>query len=251
MKVWHEQDTFWEKWAAVLFPESRWEKTPEEVTNIISLLKISSGAFVLDLGCGPGRHSLEIARRGFSIIGVDRTKTYLEKARKQAETEALKVEFIQEDMRSFCKPDTFDVAINLFTSFGYFEDIRDDKKVIKNVYSSLKNKGVFLIDIMGKEVLARIFLERNWYKVNDIIVLEERKVCKNWGWIENRWIMIKDGKVEECKISHRLYSAVELTELLNSCGFNAIDLYGDLTGAPYDHTAKRLVLVAHKGKEKI
>jgi SAM-dependent methyltransferase len=251
MKVWHEQDTFWEKWAPVLFPESRWEKTPEEVTNIISLLKMSKGDFVLDLCCGSGRHSLELARRGFPIIGVDRTKTYLEKARKQAETEALKVEFIQEDMRSFCKPDTFDVAINLFTSFGYFEDIKDDKKVITNVYSSLKNKGVFLIDIMGKEVLARIFLERNWYKVNDIIVLEERKVYKNWGWIENRWIMIKDGKVEECKISHRLYSAVELTELLNSCGFNAIDLYGDLTGAPYDHTAKRLVLVAHKGKEKI
>jgi hypothetical protein len=103
---------------------------------------------------------------------------------------------------------------------------------------------------MGKEVIARIFRERDWHEVNGTIVLEERKVCRNWSWMENRWIMIKDGKMEEYKISHRLYSAAELTALLNDCGFNAIDVYGDLTGAPYDHTAKRLVLVAHKGKEK-
>jgi len=250
MKVWHEQDNFWAKWAPILFPKQRWEKTQEEVTNIVSLLKIDPGASILDLCCGPGRHSLELARHGFSVTGVDRTKSYLEKARKQAETEGLKVEFIQEDMRNFCKPNTFDVAINLFTSFGYFEDIKDDKKVITNVHHSLKNKGVFLIDIMGKEVLARVFCERNWHEVDNNIVLEERKICKNWSWIDNRWILVKDGEKEEYKISHRIYSAVELTALLNECGFNPIDVYGDLTGEPYDHTAKRLILVAHKGKDK-
>jgi len=250
MKAWYEEDSFWEKWAPVLFHEERWEKTPEEVTNIISLLKINPGASVLDLCCGPGRHSLELARRGFSVVGVDRTQAYLEKARKQAKVERLKAKFIQEDMRSFCRPNTFDVVVNLFSSFGYFEDIKDDKQVITNVYRSLKNKGVFLIETMGKEVLARIFCERDWRRVNDIIVLQERKVCRNWSWIENRWIMIKDGKMEECKISHRLYSAVELTALLNECGFNAVDVYGDLTGAPYDYTAKRLVIIAYKGEGK-
>jgi len=250
MKAWYGQDTFWEKWGPILFHQRRWEKAQEEVTNIISLLKVSPGASVLDLCCGPGRHSLELARRGFSVIGVDRTKTYLEKARRKAEIEGLKVEFIQGDMRSFCKPNTFDAVINFFTSFGYFEDMKDDKQVIINVYRSLKNGGVFLVDIMGKEILARIFRERDWHEVNDTIVLEERKVCRNWTWIENRWIMIKDGKIEEYKISHRLYSAAELTALLNDCGFNAIDVYGDLTGALYDHTAKRLILVAHKGEEK-
>ena len=250
MNAWHEQDTFWMKWAPVLFHERRLEKAQEEVANIISLLNISPAASVLDLCCGPGRHSLQLARHGFSVTGVDRTKTYLEKARKQAEIEGLEVEFIQEDMRGFCKPNTFDVAINLFTSFGYFEDINDDRKVITNVYRSLKERGVFLIDILGKEVLARIFRERDWHEVNNIIVLEERKVCRNWGWIENRWIMIKDGKMEEYKISHRLYSATELTALLNDCGFSATDVYGDLTGAPYDHAATRLVLVAHKGKKE-
>ncbi len=248
MNAWHEQDAFWEKWAPIMFHERRWEKTAEEVANIISLLNIGEATSVLDLCCGPGRHSLELARQGFSVTAVDRTKMYLERARKQAETEGLKIEFIQDDMRQFCRPSAFDVAINLFTSFGYFEDTNDDKQVAANVYHSLKEKGVFLIDIMGKEVLARIFRERDWYELDNTMVLEERKVCANWSWIENRWLMIKDGKMDEWKVSHRLYSATELAALLSDCGFKAIDVYGDLTGTPYDHTAKRLVLVAHKGE---
>ena len=248
MNAWHEQDAFWEKWAPIIFHERRWEKTAEEVANIISLLNIGEATSVLDLCCGPGRHSLELARQGFSVTAVDRTKMYLERARKQAETEGLKIEFIQDDMRQFCRPSAFDVAINLFTSIGYFEDTNDDKQVAANVYHSLKEKGVFLIDIMGKEVLARIFRERDWYELDNTMVLEERKVCANWSWIENRWLMIKDGKMDEWKVSHRLYSATELAALLSDCGFKAIDVYGDLTGTPYDHTAKRLVLVAHKGK---
>ena len=190
---------------------------------------------------------MQLARTGFSVTGVDRTRTYLQKARKQAEKEGLNVRFIRDDMRHFCRPNTFDAAINVFTSFGYFEDMAEDKKVIANVYRSLKDNGVFLIDTMGKEVLARIFRERDWYEVNDILVLEERNVCRNWSWIENRWITIKDGEIEQSKLSHRVYSAAELATLLCDCGFKAIDVYGDLAGAPYDHTAKRLVVVAHKG----
>ena len=250
MEAWHEQDAFWVKWAPVIFDERRWEQTQEEVTNIVSLLGISPGSSILDLGCGPGRHSLELARRGFSVVGLDRTRTYLEKARKRADIEGLNVEFIQDDMRSFCKPKAFNVVVSFFTSFGYFEDAADDRKVVTNVYQSLKDQGVFLIDIMGKEILARRFRERGWHQLDDITVLQERRVCRDWSWIENRWIMIKDGEREEHTVSHRIYSAVELVALLTGCGFDATDVYGDLAGAPYDHVAKRLIIVAHKGNDR-
>jgi SAM-dependent methyltransferase len=250
MKAWHEEDAFWTKWAPFMFHERRWEQAQEEVAHIISLLKVSPGASILDLCCGPGRHSLQLARAGFSVTGVDRTKTYLAKARKQAKKEGLNIEFIRDDMRSFCRPNAFDVAINLYTSFGYFEDVKDDKKTATNVSRSLKDNGVFLMQLMGKEILARTFRERDWYEVNNVLVLQERKVSRNWSWMENRWIMVKDGKTEESRLSHRLYSAAELTALLRDCGFSSIDVYGDLTGTPYDHTAKMLVIAAHKGKEK-
>jgi len=219
---WHEQDAFWETTAPIIFTKQRWANTPAEVENVISLLDIKPGIHILDLGCGVGRHSLELARRGFKVTGVDRTKLYLEQASEKAAQEGLNIEFIQEDMRTFCQPDTFDAVINLFTSFGYFEDSEDDRKVAMNVYQSLKPGGVFLLETHGKES------------------------PNNWSWMENRWIIIKDNKRTEFKVTHRLYAATELASLLTGCGFKHVDTYGNLSRSPYDHTARRMVTAAYK-----
>ncbi|MDY6918167.1 MAG: class I SAM-dependent methyltransferase [Chloroflexota bacterium] len=247
MEAWHEQDEFWAKWAPYLFPEGRWEQTDSEVTSLVSLLGIAPGDSILDLCCGPGRHSLELARRGFSVTGVDRTESYLEQARGRAAGEGLGAEFIGDDMRTFCRPETYDAVVSLFTSFGYFEDIDQDRQVATNVYRSLRDGGAFLIDLMGKEVLARIFREREWFEVDDMLVLHEHRMSADWGWLENRWIMIRDGRREEHTVSHRIYSAVELSALLRGCGFDDVEVYGNLSRVPYDHRAWRLVVVAHKG----
>ena len=118
--------------------------------------------------------------------------------------------------------------------------------MLVNVCRSLKNQGTLVIEMMGKEILARIFGERDWHEQDGVIFLEERKVCKNWSWMENRWIKIDEQGRHEFKVSHWIYSAVELTTMLKACGFSAVDIYGDMEGAPYDHKAKRLVAVAHK-----
>jgi SAM-dependent methyltransferase len=245
-KAWHEQDEFWETVAPILFGPRRWADTPAEVEKVVSLLGIGPGAHILDLCCGVGRHSLELARRGFRVTGVDRTRLYLDRASEQAKEEGLKIEFVQDDMRTFCRPDAFDVVINLFTSFSYFEDPEEDRQVLLNVYRSLKPGGVFLLEMMGKEILARIFRERDWREEDGVLILEERKISQNWSWIENRWIIIKGNHRTELRLSHRLYSAVELTSLLTGCGFAHVDAYGDLAGSAYDHMAKRLVIVARK-----
>ncbi len=250
MKVWHEQDYFWSTWEPILFDKERWVKTPEEIDKILALIRVKPPAIVLDLCCGPGRHSLELARRGFTVTGVDRTKKYLQQAAKRAKQERLKIEFILKDMRRFYRTNAFDVVLNLFTSFGYFKNIGDDRRVVKNVYRSLKINGVFIMQLMGKEVLARIWQPKDWHMTKDAIILEERKVCKNWSWIENRWIMIKKHKRIEFKVSHRIYSAVELKTLLMANGFKKVKVYGSLLGTPYDNNAKALLLVAYKGIDK-
>jgi len=250
VKPWYEDDLFWETVAPVLFSERRWSDAPTEVEDVVSLLGISPGAKVLDLCCGVGRHSLELARRGFHVTGVDKTAPYLETARRQAKAEGLGIEFVQDDMRTFCRPDAFDAVVNLFTSFGYFEDLEDDRQVVMNLYRSLRGGGAFLLDLMGKEVLARVFQERHWHEEEGLIVLQEVAVSENWGWVENRWIIVQNGEKREFKISHRLYSAAELSALLRECGFDRVDVYGDVKGAPYDHMAKRLVAVAHRGDSK-
>ncbi|KPL21288.1 MAG: hypothetical protein AMJ75_10270 [Phycisphaerae bacterium SM1_79] len=232
--------------APVFFTSERMLSTKEEVEQMLSLLKLQPGEKICDLCCGVGRHNLELARHGLNVTGVDRTAMYLEEAKKKANEEGLNIRFVQEDMRRFCEPDAFDAVINVFTSFGYFEDAADDKRVIENVYKSLKKGGIFLIDIMGKEVLARIFQEKRWREEDGLIVLEEAKISEDWSYIDSRWIIITDGMRDECRFTLRLYSAAELVELLKGCGFGKVDVYGDLSGSPYDHTAKRLVVLAHK-----
>ena len=246
-KPWHDDDSFWETAGPVLFTESRWANAPQEVEAMVSLLGLSKGARVLDLCCGVGRHSLEFAGRGFEVTGVDRTATYLGEARTRAADEGLEVEFIQDDMRTFVRPQAFDAAINYFTSFGYFESEAEERQVLSNVYRSLKSGGVLLMEMMSKEILARIFRERDWREEDGMMILEDRKLAPDWSSLDNRWIIIKEGVRREVTLTVRQYSAAELSRSLVEGGFFRVDVYGDLTGAPYDQAATRLVVVAHKG----
>jgi SAM-dependent methyltransferase len=245
MAAWHEQDSFWE--TMPMFGEERWEMAPAEVDAVAALLGIKPGAAVLDLCCGVGRHALELARKGFRVTGVDRTAAYLQTAREKAAAEHLELDLVRDDMRDFVRPSAFDAAINLYTSFGYFEDPADDRKVAENILDSLRPGGMLAMEMMGKEVLARIFLPRDWQELPDSsLFLQERRVTRDWTWMENRWILIEGAQRREYAVDHRIYDGESLKRLLLGAGFDSVTLLGDLCGSPYDTAAKRLVAVARK-----
>jgi SAM-dependent methyltransferase len=243
---WFEDEEFWKILEPALFNKERLESASQEAEQMASLLKLQAGASICDLCCGPGRHSLELSRLGYNVTGVDRTGLYIERARKKADEQRLDIRFVQKDMRKFCEPNTFDAVVNVFTSFGYFEGAEDDRRVIENVYKSLKEGGKFIIDIIAKEVLGRIFIDKRWREEDGAIVLEESKIKEDWSAINSRWIIIKNGRQDEFRFTLRLYSATELSELLKSCGFKEVQVYGNIDGSPYDQSAKRLVLLAQK-----
>jgi SAM-dependent methyltransferase len=245
-KLWHESDDFWISMAPFMFDETSWENAPIQVDQLISLLQLAPNGKVLDCPCGPGRHTLELARRGFDVTGVDRTAVYLDEARRRASAEDLAPELLQADMRQFSRPETFDAALSLFTSFGYFEDPAENELVLGNYFRSLKPGGVLLMEMSGKEILARIYQQRDWREHEGALLLEERNVATDWRRMESRWILVKDGLMKEARFSHWIYSAGELGKMLSGAGFGQVKFYGDLAGAAYDHEAKRLVTVAHK-----
>jgi hypothetical protein len=132
----------------------------------------------------------------------------------------------------------------MFTSFGYFEDAAENRQVLVNVRRSLKAGGKMIIEVMGKEVLARVFKERDWRELDGIYMLQERKVRRDWSWIDNLWILIDGNSRREYLVSHWVYSATELRALFLENGFNSATIYGGLDGSAYDHEAERLVAVA-------
>ncbi|MGQ0612780.1 MAG: class I SAM-dependent methyltransferase [Planctomycetaceae bacterium] len=247
MKPWHEEDRFWQTWAPALFTRRRLEATAAEVDGIVALTAPAPGARVLDMCCGQGRHALELARRGFRVTGVDRTKSYLEQARNAAAAEGLALDLVREDMRSFLRPRAFDLALNLWSSFGYFEDPLDDLRVARNLCEALAGGGVLVLEMMGKEVLARNFQERTWgEEEGGALHLEERRVAPGWERIESRWIRVDGGQRQETTFTLRLYAGADLAALLSEAGFGKVALFGGLDGSPYDTAAKRLVAVARK-----
>ena len=112
---WHEDETFWTETMPILFPENRVQEAAAGIDQLLTLANLPAGAAVLDLCCGIGRHSLELARRGFRVTGVDRTQIYLERAAAAAKQEDLQLELIREDMRKFRRDESYNAVINLST----------------------------------------------------------------------------------------------------------------------------------------
>ncbi len=244
---WYANDTMWTIMEPILFTEARIAHTVAEVDSIKSLCKIQNDESILDLCCGIGRHSLEFSRRGHNVVGVDRTRLYLEKAIARAQEERLNIEFVLDDMRTFYRKKSFDIVLSMFTSFSYFEDHEEQMLVLRNIYASLRAGGRFILESMGKEILARIFLRQNWSEWPHGFMMEEREAIENWSKMHNKWIFIeRDGTVHRFDVIHWIYSGAEIKKMLEKVGFSDIRIYGGLDGRPYDNEAARLVVVATK-----
>src|SRR6266404_5708320 len=137
---WFEDEEFWRDFYPFIFSPDRLAAAGEQVGQILALTGFS-GHSVMDLCCGPARHSIAFAQRGFEVTGVDRSPFLLDRARDRASEAAVLVEFVMEDMRRFRRPAAFDLACNLFTSFGYFDHEDEDLQVLRNVHESLKPGG--------------------------------------------------------------------------------------------------------------
>jgi SAM-dependent methyltransferase len=127
---WFADESIWKDLYPFHFPETAFVVADDQVEKILRLTGLAGG-HVLDLCCGPGRHAVALAKRGFAVTAVDRTPFLLEHARARAAKANLPVEFVLEDMRRFSRPATFDLIINFFTSFGYFDDQADDFRVLE------------------------------------------------------------------------------------------------------------------------
>ena len=243
---WYDDDAFWELLFPFMFPPEQFEAAVEHASLLEELTGRSGGA-LLDLGCGPGRYVVPFAQRGYAVTGVDRTSFLLQKARAYAAQEQVEIEFVQEDMRRFVRPAVFDMAINLSTSFGYFADPADNQRVLENVHASLVDGGVFVLDVMGTEVLARIYKDADARALDDgAVLVQRRRAVNDWREMDNYWTLIQGERARTFHLRHWLYSGWELKQMLLAAGFASVTLYGDFDGAEYGPEARRLIAVARK-----
>jgi SAM-dependent methyltransferase len=243
---WFENDDFWRDLYPYMFPADRFAASREQVEMLLKLTGFT-GRTVLDLCCGPGRHAAAFAQHGFEVTGVDRSQFLLDRAQERATEGAVSVEWVREDMRRFIRPAAFDLACNMFTSFGYFEDEEDNLRVLRNVHESLRGGGAFVMEMLGKERLARVWQSAICTEHADgSLVLQRPQVRDDCSRVHNEWTILKDGRYRTYGFDHFVYSGRELKDRLRMAGFKEVDLFGDLQGTPYGLDAARLVAVARK-----
>ena len=246
MTEWFEDESFWRELYPYMFDENRFAQADEQVRKVLKLTGIRRGA-VLDLCCGPGRHSVALAKRGFQVTAVDRTRFLLNKARRHAKSARARVEFVRSDMREFVRPGAYRLVLNLWTSFGYFDNKGDDLRALGNIFKSLKPGGACVIDVFGKERLAKIMQPATvTLSPNGTLLIQMHEIFDDWTRIRNEWILIKGNRARRFRFHHTMYSGQELSDRLQQAGFSQVELYGDFDGQPYGPDAPRLVAVARK-----
>jgi SAM-dependent methyltransferase len=247
MPHWFEDESFWRELYPAMFPEARHEKARQEVEQVLALagLADSTGLSILDLCCGPGRHAIELAA-AHRVTCVDRTPFLLDKARELAAQRGVKAEFVQADMAEFKREGAFDLAINLFTSFGYYPTREEDARVLRNLHASLKPGGALVMDVVSKERVARGFRAAHADEGDGWVLFQRCRVTDDWGRLENAWTLLRGDTARTWRFSHNIYSGHELKAALHQAGFKHVQLYGSLDAAPYDYNAARLVAVARK-----
>jgi SAM-dependent methyltransferase len=248
---WFENDEFWRAFYPWMFQERRFQSAPEEVEQMLALSGVTQGA-ALDLCCGPARHSISFAQRGFHVTAVDRSPFLLNKARERAAEAGAAIEFVQCDAREFARPTTFDLAINIFTSFGYFSR-EEDLTVLKNVRTSLKKGGVFIRELMGRECVrspgtSDAYWNAHWEESADGgVLVTHAEVLAGWTKLRSHWLLVESSQTRRFDFELNLYSGQELADALTQAGFSEVEIFGNLAGTPYDGNATRLAARAVAG----
>jgi SAM-dependent methyltransferase len=235
----------WEHLQLPGYPE---ERTRAEVEFMISALELQPGARVLDIPCGEGRHSIELARRGFLPTGLDFNPNAIAAAMKRAAEAGVDPFFMTLDMRELDASEKYDAVVCFFTSFGYFSD-DENLDFARRVARALRPGGRFLLELHIAETVYPIFREREWSWVSKeppLRVLEERRLDLDSGRIESTWTFIGDQETVSRSTSLRLYSYRELQSLLRAAGFSRFQAFETGKMEPFRFGSLRLSLVAIK-----
>ena len=240
-----DENKWYEKWfsnkAYLSLYSHRDEKDARDLINLIQRnIPLVIDSKILDVCCGFGRHSIELARRGYSVTGFDLSSFLISKAReslRNTKEKNLKVEFLIKDMIDFSFSKSFDAAINIFTSFGYFESDEDNFKVFINIKKSLKKGGYFVFDFINSEYLKKSLIPESEDFVDGNLILQKRYLKDNYVFKD---IFIGDEKFTE---RLKLYSDIQIYNALKDYGFNILNVFGDYYGNSFEKPESSRIIV--------
>ena len=208
-------------------------------------VNLESQSSVLDMACGAGRHAIAFAKKGYKVTAVDLSQRLLEEAKKNAIDAGVNINFVLSDILNFQTAKKFDLAVNLFTSIGYFETDEENYDVIEKANSLLKEDKYFVLDYFNKDFLLNNLIPTSIISENGLKITQNRSIEGNR--VVKKIIIENDGSLQEFYESVRLYSFEETKSIVERAGFKIIKEVGDFYGNTFKkETSPRLILIAKK-----
>ncbi len=215
------------------------------VNLILANIDLNQNANVIDLACGTGRHSILFAENGFNVTAVDLSENLLNVARKTAENLELKINFVNADLRNFCITSKFDLALNLFTSFGYFETDDENFSLFFDASDLLKNNGYFVIDYFNTNFIRKNLVAYSEDFIAGKKIIQERRIMGNR--VIKDITIAKNGTRKSYMESVRMYSDSELLTGLEKSGLKIFKIFGDFDGSKFDlNSSPRIIIISCK-----
>lgn len=212
------------------------------INGLLKVLSPRPDANFIDIACGTGRHSIYLNSKGYKVTGIDLSMNNIETACKY---ERKDLKFEVGDMRHLLPRKNFDFALNLFTSFGYFDKPDDDKRVLLSVYDCLNPGGILVLDYFNSETSYNE-KDESFLKTIDGIEFEIKKMIANGKIIKHITVKEKD-LIFNFKEEVRIYSYDSFKQLLDECGFKVVRCFGNYQFDDFQrNTSNRLILIAQK-----
>lgn len=219
------------------------EEAVRQLDLMERVLRPSPGSRVLDLCCGGGRHSVELARRGYRVVGVDLSGDLLDAAMVHSDRKGVDVEFIRGDMRCAVADGAFDVVVNFFTSFGYFELDAENQRVLSSIRRCLRPGGAWLMDYLNRDHAVRNLVPRDERRIGDLLVRQERHIDSMRDRIEKTITLSRHGGAPRSyRESVRMYTLPEMARMTCDADLTITGTFGDSDGRPFGNYSPRLVL---------
>lgn len=239
---WYE-DAFNENYIFLFDPLRTPEFTENEVDCMLKLLNLPSGAKVLDLGCGYGRHSIMFRKKGFNVVGMDYSNVLLTKAK--ADSQGMGIEWIQSDMRNIPFENEFDLVIN--NAFGYLENDNEEQIVLNQIYKCLKTNGKLLQwEIPNKLNWSKKYVTYESANMNEFLVERKSEYDFLSGKEYQSYILSKDSNVlTEQKFAVRVFDLPELLKMYKDAGL-IFESVTSLQGEPVSFDVAELCLICSK-----
>jgi cyclopropane fatty-acyl-phospholipid synthase-like methyltransferase len=222
----------------ILYKHRDYTEAQEFMQNLVTFLKLQKGDLVLDLACGKGRHSIYLNKLGFNVIGADLSKNSIQMAKK---FENSTLHFEEHDMRNAFTT-KFNAIFNLFTSFGFFEDDKEDIAILKNIKNGLKSNGIAVIDFMNSKKVIANLIPNETQTIDGITFNITRYVAK--GFIVKEINFDAEGKHHTYFEKVKSLDLFKINSYVNSVGFRIKHTFGNYQLDSFnEETSDRLILV--------